>query len=38
MLSRPLAYVGRPAAASPATGFHQLHQQEQAAILDQALA
>ena len=33
----PLEYVGRPEAASPATGFHQLHQQEQAAILDRAL-
>ncbi|HAA05270.1 MAG TPA: 2-oxoglutarate dehydrogenase E1 component, partial [Syntrophobacteraceae bacterium] len=33
-----LGYVGRPEAASPATGFHQLHQQEQAAILHQALA
>jgi 2-oxoglutarate dehydrogenase complex dehydrogenase (E1) component-like enzyme len=38
VLSRPMEYVGRPAAASPATGFHQVHQQEQAVILDRALA
>jgi 2-oxoglutarate dehydrogenase E1 component len=37
MIARPLAYVGRAAAASPATGFHQLHQREQAAVLEQAL-
>jgi len=36
--SPPLVYVGRPEAASPATGYHQLHQQEQAAILNRALA
>ena len=38
VLARPMEYVGRPAAASPATGFHQVHQQEQAVILDRALA
>jgi 2-oxoglutarate dehydrogenase complex dehydrogenase (E1) component-like enzyme len=32
-----LAYCGRDEAASPATGFHSLHQSEQAAIIDQAL-
>ncbi len=37
IMDHPLGYVGRPEAASPATGFHQLHQQEQAAILDRAL-
>jgi 2-oxoglutarate dehydrogenase E1 component len=32
-----LRYVGRKAQASPATGLQRSHQQEQAAILDQAL-
>ena len=30
-------YVGRPAAASPATGSYPKHLQEQAAVLDEAL-
>ena len=33
-----LRYVGRDAQASPATGSQKLHQQEQAVLLDQALA
>jgi 2-oxoglutarate dehydrogenase E1 component len=32
------AYVGRAEAASPATGSHDIHQAEEAAILEQALA
>jgi 2-oxoglutarate dehydrogenase E1 component len=32
------AYVGRAEAASPATGNHDIHQAEEAAILEQALA
>ncbi|HUI56217.1 MAG TPA: multifunctional oxoglutarate decarboxylase/oxoglutarate dehydrogenase thiamine pyrophosphate-binding subunit/dihydrolipoyllysine-residue succinyltransferase subunit [Bryobacteraceae bacterium] len=34
---RALRYVGRPESASPATGSGKRHQQEQAAILDDAL-
>jgi 2-oxoglutarate dehydrogenase E1 component len=34
---RPLRYVGRDEAASPATGNYQVHQQEEAAILAAAL-
>lgn len=30
-------YAGRPTAASPATGSHKRHVQEQAALLDDAL-
>ncbi|MDW8466515.1 MAG: multifunctional oxoglutarate decarboxylase/oxoglutarate dehydrogenase thiamine pyrophosphate-binding subunit/dihydrolipoyllysine-residue succinyltransferase subunit [Chloroherpetonaceae bacterium] len=33
-----LRYVGRPASASPATGYIKQHEQEQAAIVHQALA
>jgi 2-oxoglutarate dehydrogenase E1 component len=33
---RPL-YVGRPPAASPATGLAKVHAAEQAALVDQAL-
>ncbi len=33
-----LAYVGRPAAASPATGLASRHAKEQAKIIDEALA
>jgi 2-oxoglutarate dehydrogenase E1 component len=32
------SYVGRAEAASPATGNHDIHQAEEAAILEQALA
>ena len=31
-------YAGRPSAASPATGQHKRHMQEQAALIDDALA
>jgi 2-oxoglutarate dehydrogenase E1 component len=34
---RPV-YVGRPAAASPATGLHELHEAQQAKLVDDALA
>jgi len=36
--NQALRYVGRDAQASPATGSQKLHQQEQAVLLDQALA
>ena len=32
------SYVGRAEAASPATGNHDVHEAEEAAILEQALA
>ncbi len=34
---RELIYVGRPSAAAPATGFHQVHQEEQEKLVDDAL-
>jgi 2-oxoglutarate dehydrogenase E1 component len=34
----PLSCISRPAAASPATGSHKMHQQEQARIIEQAFA
>lgn len=34
---RPLRYAGRPEAASPATGSHQKHKQEQDALIAEAL-
>jgi 2-oxoglutarate dehydrogenase E1 component len=34
---RELRYVGRPESASPATGSGKRHQQEQAAIVEDAL-
>jgi hypothetical protein len=34
---RPLYYVGRDEAASPATGNYKIHQAEEAAILARAL-
>jgi 2-oxoglutarate dehydrogenase E1 component len=36
--SRELRYIGRAESASPATGSGKRHQQEQAAIVEQALA
>ena len=36
-VGQPVAYVGRPAAASPATGFPNIYKQQQAAISDQAV-
>jgi len=35
---RPLAYVGRPEAASPATGSYKLHQAEEAELVQRAFA
>jgi 2-oxoglutarate dehydrogenase E1 component len=32
-----LEYAGRPAAASPATGSHHIHEEEEAALLEAAL-
>ncbi len=34
---RRLRYAGRPASASPATGSHRVHEQEQAALVREAL-
>jgi len=31
-------YVGRPAAAAPATGYHRIHVEEQQKIIDDALS
>ena len=35
---RVLRYIGRPESASPATGSHQRHVEEQNAIFEEALA
>ncbi len=32
-----LLYAGRPASASPAVGYHDMHMEQQAALLDEAL-
>ncbi len=37
LLGRALAYIGRPEAASPATGFPVIFKQQQAAIIEQAV-
>ncbi|MDZ7579180.1 MAG: 2-oxoglutarate dehydrogenase E1 component [Deltaproteobacteria bacterium] len=37
LLGRSLAYIGRPEAASPATGFPVIFKQQQAAIIEQAV-
>ncbi len=37
ILGRKISYVGRPAAASPATGFPNIYKQRQSAISDQAI-
>ncbi len=37
VLNTALHYAGRPAQASPATGFSNIHKKEQASILEQAL-
>ena len=34
---RELIYAGRPSAAAPATGYHQVHQEEQEKLVDDAL-
>lgn len=33
---RPPRYIGRPESASPATGFHKVHKQEQQQLIDEA--
>jgi 2-oxoglutarate decarboxylase len=35
---RPLRYVGRPTAASPAAGAHKVHLEQQAALVEAAFA
>jgi 2-oxoglutarate dehydrogenase E1 component len=37
MLDRQVGYIGRPAAAAPATGHFRVHKLEQSAILDRAI-
>jgi 2-oxoglutarate dehydrogenase E1 component len=37
LLGNPLKYIGRPAAASPATGFANIYKQQQAAIVHEAV-
>jgi 2-oxoglutarate dehydrogenase E1 component len=34
---KSFAYIGRPASASPASGFHSIYQQEQESIIEQAI-
>jgi 2-oxoglutarate dehydrogenase E1 component len=38
LLGAPVNYIGRPAAASPATGFPAIYRQQQAAIGEKAFA
>ena len=37
IIGKPLEYVGRNAASSPATGFSNIYRKEQATIADTAL-
>jgi 2-oxoglutarate dehydrogenase E1 component len=37
IIGKPLMYIGRKEASSPATGFPAIHKLEQAAIVDQAI-
>jgi 2-oxoglutarate dehydrogenase E1 component len=37
LIKKPLKYIGRNAAASPATGFPGIYRKEQAAVIDTAL-
>jgi 2-oxoglutarate dehydrogenase E1 component len=37
VIGQPLAYIGRPEASSPATGFPAIYQRQQRAISDEAL-
>jgi 2-oxoglutarate dehydrogenase E1 component len=37
LLNKPLAYVGRNASASPATGFPKIYKMEQDGIVDRAI-
>jgi 2-oxoglutarate dehydrogenase E1 component len=34
----PPRYIGRPESASPATGFHKVHKQEQQQLIDEAIS
>jgi 2-oxoglutarate dehydrogenase complex dehydrogenase (E1) component-like enzyme len=38
IITKPLSYIGRKTAASTATGFKNVYEREQAAILETALA
>jgi len=37
LLDRNMTYAGRSASASPATGHHQVHKEEQARLVNEAL-
>ena len=37
-IKRPLGYVGRPTAASPAAGAHKVHTDQQAALVEEAFS
>ncbi len=37
LLGKEIRYVGRPAAASPATGYHSIFKKEQAALVERAI-
>jgi 2-oxoglutarate dehydrogenase E1 component len=37
LIHKHISYIGREAAPSPATGFHNIYQSEQAAIIDEAV-
>jgi 2-oxoglutarate dehydrogenase E1 component len=37
LIGQPMTYIGRPAAASPATGFPNIYRQQQNAIADEAV-
>jgi 2-oxoglutarate dehydrogenase E1 component len=37
LVQKHIKYIGREAAASPATGFHNIYKSEQAAILEEAV-
>ena len=37
-IKRPLRYIGRPTAASPAAGAHKVHAEQQAALVDAAFS
>ena len=36
-LNKEVRYLGRKAAASPATGYHSIYKSEQAAIVEEAI-
>ena len=37
LIGKPVAYISRPGASSPATGFPAVYHKQQAAIIDQAV-